>query len=426
MALPIWKILLLSKTTGAALGEFTQYASGSYTKKLNAAGSANMTISLDDPIASQIVPLQTVLAFQRNGVVVWSGPITSRDDAVPTRSVTIQAVGFFDLLMHRVFRQARTVFTDVDAGQIASAILSEANAQSETGIRIASIETTSNRTEVFRRFESMGQSIVKLSQIENGYDFEVIGTEMHIYVQQGVDRSITAAPGVDQVVLGFQAATQNIATFSKKIDTSTFTNRLNAITVGSTEIVEDSDSVASYGLYESTQDIGGVSADIGRAYASAEIAIRGLPLETIDVSLIPVDEEERSPRFDGNQYNDSHYFGLGDNIRVVVQDPGLPLIDASFRVFGATLTLDPSGAERVSGLQLAAPLRTDITSAGFTFRDSGGIYTANNAGNRSDAVTYNEDGYAITSQPYVNIPASQTWIVGDPVYSLLGVTTILT
>ena len=426
MALPIWKILLLSKTTGAALGEFTQYASGSYTKKLNAAGSANMTISLDDPIASQIVPLQTVLAFQRNGVVVWSGPITSRDDAVPTRSVTIQAVGFFDLLMHRVFRQARTVFTDVDAGQIASAIVSEANAQSETGIRIASVETTSNRTEVFRRFESMGQSIVKLSQIENGYDFEVIGTEMHIYAQQGVDRSITAAPGVDKVVLGFQAATQNIATFSKKIDTSTFTNRLNAITVGSTEIVEDSDSVAYYGLYESTQDIGGVSADIGRAYASAEIAIRGLPLETIDVSLISVDEDERSPRFDGNQYNDSHYFGLGDKVRVVVQDPGLPLIDASFRVFGATLTLDPSGAERVSGLQLAAPLRTDITSAGLAFRDSGGIYTAINAGNRSDAVTYNEDGYAITSQPYVNIPASQTWIVGDPVYSLLGVTTILT
>jgi hypothetical protein len=426
VALPIWKILLLSKTTGAALGEFTQYASGSYTKKLNAAGSANMTISLDDPIASQIVPLQTVLAFQRNGVVVWSGPITSRDDAVPTRSVTIQAVGFFDLLMHRVFRQARTVFTDVDAGQIASAIVSEANAQSETGIRIASVETTSNRTEVFRRFESMGQSIVKLSQIENGYDFEVIGTEMHIYAQQGVDRSITAAPGVDKVVLGFQAATQNIATFSKKIDTSTFTNRLNAITVGSTEIVEDSDSVAYYGLYESTQDIGGVSADIGRAYASAEIAIRGLPLETIDVSLISVDEDERSPRFDGNQYNDSHYFGLGDKVRVVVQDPGLPLIDASFRVFGATLTLDPSGAERVSGLQLAAPLRTDITSAGLAFRDSGGIYTAINAGNRSDAVTYNEDGYAITSQPYVNIPASQTWIVGDPVYSLLGVTTILT
>lgn len=426
MALPIWKILLLSRTTGAALGEFTQYPSSSYTKKLNAAGSASMTISLDDPIASQIVPLQTVLAFQRNGIIVWSGPITTRDDAVPTRSVTIQAVGFFDLLMHRVFRQARTAFTDVDAGQIASAILSEANAQSETGIRIASVETTSKRTEVFRRFESMGQSIVKLSQIENGYDFEVIGTEMHIYAQQGVDRSITAAPGVDQVVLGFQAATQNIATFSKKIDTSTFTNRLNAITVGSTEIVEDSDSVAYYGLYESTQDIGGVSADIGRAYAAAEIAIRGLPLETIDVSLISVDEEERSPRFDGNQYNDSHYFGLGDKVRVVVQDPGLPLIDASFRVFGATLTLDQSGAERVSGLQLAAPLRTDITSTGFAFRDSGGIYTAINAGNRADAVTYNQDGYSITSQPYVNIPASQTWIVGDPVYSLLGVTTILT
>jgi hypothetical protein len=419
-------MVILDRSTGLTIGELTQYSSGSYTKKLNSAGSATASISLDDPVCAYIEPLATLLAFERNGSVVWAGPIVSREDSLPNRSTAIQAVGFFDVLLKRIFRQERTVFTNVDAGQIASAILAEANAQFDTGITLTSVETTVPRTDTYRRLSSMGEQIFKLSQIENGFDFEVVGTEMRIYAEQGEDRSASAAAGVDQVVLGYQAANQNISTFSRKVDTGNFTNRLNAITVGSFEIVEDSNSVAEYGLYEVTQDLGAVSADVGRAYAAAEVAVRGLPMETIDVSLITVDEDERCPRFDGNSNDDSHYFGLGDKVRVVLQDPALPLIDQAFRVFSATLNLDASGAEKVTGLQLAAPLRTTLSTIGMVFRDSGGIYTPLNAGNDTSAVTLTGDGYAVTSQPYVNIPAAQTWIVGDATYSVLGVTTILT
>ena len=426
MALPIWKMLLFDRSTGLAIGEFTQYSSGSYTKRLNAAGSAAATLSLDDPVCAFIEPLATVLSFERNGVTVWSGPITSRDDSLPGRSTTIQAVGFFDVLLKRIFRQERTVFTNVDAGQIASAILAEANAQFDTGITLTTVETTVPRTDTYRRLSSIGEQIVKLSQIENGFDFEVVGTEMRIYAEQGEDRSASAAAGVDQVVLGYQAANQNISTFSRKVDTAGFTNRLSAITTGSVEVVEDSNSVSEYGLYEVTQDLGPVSADVGRAYAAAEVAVRGLPMETIDVGLITVDEDERCPRFDGNSNDDSHYFGLGDKVRVVIQDPSLPLIDQGFRVFSATVNLNASGAETVTGLQLAAPLRTTISTIGMVFRDSGGIYSSLNSGNKTSAVTLTGTGYSVTSQPYVNIPAAQTWIVGDATYSVLGVTTILT
>jgi hypothetical protein len=350
----------------------------------------------------------------------------SREDSLPNRSTTIQAVGFFDVVTKRVFRQERTVFTNVDAGQIASAILAEANAQSDTGITLTTVETTVPRTRTYRRFSSMGSAIAELSQVENGFDFEVVGTEMRIYAEQGEDRSASAAAGVDQVVLGYQAANQNISTFSRKVDSSNFTNRLSAITIGSVEVVEDSDSVSQYGLYETTEDLNQVSADVGRAYAAAEVAVRGLPIETIDVSLIAADEDERSPRFDGNAQDDSHYFVLGDKVRVVVQDPSLPLIDQAFRVFSATLSIDANGIERVSALQLAAPLRTSISTIGMVFRDSGGIYSSVNSGNKTSAVTLSGDGYTVTSQPYVNIPAAQTWIVGDATYSVLGVTTILT
>jgi hypothetical protein len=426
VALPIWKMVLFDRSTGLAIGEFTQYSSGSYTKRLNAAGSAAATLSLDDPVCAFIEPLATVLTFERNGVIVWSGPITSRDDSLPGRSTTIQAVGFFDVLSKRVFRQERTVFTNVDAGQIASAILAQANAQFDTGITLTTVETTVSRTRTYRRFSSMGSAIVELSQVENGFDFEVVGTEMRVYSEQGDDRSASAANGVDQVVLGYQAANQNISTFSRKVDTAGFTNRLSAITTGSVEVVEDSNSVSEYGLYEVTEDLGQVSSDVGRAYAAAEIAVRGLPMETIDVSLITIDEDERCPRFDGNPGDDSHYFGLGDKVRVVIQDPSLPLIDQAFRVFSATVNLDANGAEKVTGLQLAAPLRTTISTIGMVFRDSGGIYSSLNAGNQTSAVTLSGDGYTVTSQPYVNIPAAQTWIVGDATYSVLGVTTILT
>jgi hypothetical protein len=425
VALPYWKVLLLNRATMQKIGEFTQFSSASYSKRLNSAGSASISCSLEDPVSQAIVPLATVLAFERNGHIVWSGPIINRDDSLPNRSVSAQAVGFFDVLMKRVFRQNRTAFTNVDAGQIAQAIISEANAQSPTGITITSIDTTVPRTRTYSRFSSMGQAIVELSQVENGFDFEVVGTEFRVYANQGVDRSASAAAGVDQVVLGVQAATQNVATFSRKIDTSSFTNRVAAITTGSIEVVEDTDSVTQYGLYEVSQSLGPVSSDVGRAYAAAEVAVRGLPIETITVSLLPTDEDERVPRFDGNGNDDDSYFGLGDKLRVVVQDPDLPLIDQAFRVFGATVSLDANGVERLSDLQLAAPLRTNISTTGMVFRDTGGLYTATNAGNPDTTITVAGDGYTVLSIPYVNVSTTSSWIVGDAVYSILGLTTVL-
>lgn len=423
--LPSWTIILRDRATGNAVGEFIQYANASYTKRLNSAGSAAATISLDDPICYLIEPLATVLEFRRNGALVWSGPIVSREDNMPSRSVTIQATGYFDVLNHRVLREERVVFTDVDAGQIAAALLSKTNTNSPTGISLASVETTATRTRTYKRFASVGGIISDLSQIENGFDFEVLGTEMRIFRQQGIDRSASAARGVNQTVLGYQAAKQNIANFSRRIDTSKFTNRLSVVTIASTEIVQDSDSVAEYGLYETTEDIAQVSADVGRAYAAAEVAVRGLPIETIDVALIPADEDERAPRFDGNAVTDTHFFGLGDKVRVIIQDPAFPLIDQAFRVFGATLSLDSNGSERVTSLQLAAPLRTKISTVGMIFRDSGGVFTPTMAGNPTSPVRIDRVGYYVESQPYINPPVGQTWIVGDPTYSILGMTTIL-
>lgn len=407
------------------IGEFTQFSSASYSRRLNAAGSASITCSLEDPISQYIVPLATVLGFERNGILVWSGPIINRDDALPGRTVSIQANGFFDVLLKRVFRENRTVFTEVDAGQIASAIVAQANAQSPTGITVTTVETTTPRTETYNRFSSMGQKIQELSQVENGFDFEVYNQEMRIYAQQGIDRSTTAADGVKRTVLGLQAATQNITTFSRKVDTSTFVNRFNTITTGSVEIVEDSDSVTTYGLYEVSENIGQVSSDVARAYSAAEVAVRGLPIETIAVSLMPVDEDQRVPRFDGNDIDDEHFFCLGDKVRVIVQDPDLPLIDQGFRVFSATVTLDSNGVERVSDLQLAAPLRTEISTVGMVFRDAGGVYTSQNAGNPDSTVTIAGDGYSVSSVPYVNTSTTKPWVLADTTYSVLGVTTTL-
>lgn len=425
MDLPFWKVLLFDRSTMLEIGEFTQFSNASYSKKLNSSGSGAIACSLEDSVAQAAVPLSTVLAFERNGIIVWSGPIVNREDSLPSRSISIQATGFFDVLMKRVFRQFRTAFTNIDAGQIAQAIIQEANAQFPTGITVRSIDPTVTRTRTYNRFSSMGQAIMELSQVENGFDFEVLGNEFSVYKSQGIDRSASAKEGVDQVVLGLQAATQNIATFSRKIDTGSFTNRFAAITTGSIEVVEDTDSVNEYGLYEVSESLGQVSADIGRAYAAAEVAVRGLPIETISVSLIPVDEDERSPRFDGNDNDDSHFFGLGDTVRVIVQDPDLPLIDQGFRVFGATLNLDANGVEKITDLQLAAPLRTNISTTGMIFSDSGGFYSGSAVGNPASAITNFGSGYQVSSIPYVNVSPNYTWVVGDSVYSVLGISTIL-
>lgn len=418
-ALPQWTIGLMNADTFAKYGEFTQYSGASYTKRLNNAGSCAVSLSLDDPISTYVQPLSTAIYFERNGRMVWSGPIIIREDSLPDRRVTIQAVGYFDRLLKRMFREFTTSFVGSDAGAIAQALVAIANEQRDTKIIVKSVEPTQTRDRTYRRFASIGEAIVELSQVENGFDFEVVNNEMTIASKLGYNRGLNSI--VSPCVFAYQTAQNNIASFTRRDDASSLVNRFNAICSSSIEVVADEGSINSYNLIEATQDLGQVNSNIARAYAAAEIAVRGLPIETYDVSLVSVDEDNRCPRFDGNVLDDVHFFGLGDTVRLLIEDTKLPAVDVDLRVFAATLSLDANGNEKTTSIQLAGPVRTTFSTLGFP--DAGSYYSATRAGNSVTSTTYTSGNASFESIPIGNASLGVLpWVIGQ---SILGSDTVL-
>lgn len=105
---------------------------------LNRAGSLSFSIPITDPMAYDIFGQEVkrcVIAFcddvNGNPVARWSGPIWTTTAELSSNSPTlnVNCVGWFELLAHREFK-AESIFTSLDAGEIANRIIRDANSTS--------------------------------------------------------------------------------------------------------------------------------------------------------------------------------------------------------------------------------------------------------------------------------------------------------
>lgn len=100
---------------------------------LNKAGSLSFSLPITDDMALDILGqdiVRCVIAYcdDKNGnpVARWSGPIWTTTASVPTEKISVNCVGWYEILNHRELK-FDTKFVDIDAGQITSQIISDAN-----------------------------------------------------------------------------------------------------------------------------------------------------------------------------------------------------------------------------------------------------------------------------------------------------------
>lgn len=85
----------------------TKINSASLNLQLNNAGSVSIACDRAELFVSQLAtPLQNCILIYRNGFLVWSGPIwtVSETYSGETKKLNVTAIGWFELLNHRLIR----------------------------------------------------------------------------------------------------------------------------------------------------------------------------------------------------------------------------------------------------------------------------------------------------------------------------------
>lgn len=179
---------LLCDQAGSALAELTTAAGRTLTYTRNSYAESTFTLSHEDDAAQLLLDalasgIPTLKVYRRapgdstftlrfNG---YLAPFTEQAEEQATLSLVFRspfARLSGDGSERGRFTAASVPFTAQDAGQIAKSLIDTTNADSFTGLATTgTIETTVSRDRTYQ-FANVGESIVNLTNVQNGFDFD--------------------------------------------------------------------------------------------------------------------------------------------------------------------------------------------------------------------------------------------------------------
>jgi hypothetical protein len=344
--------VLANSSDLSRLGELTQGRSRTLTVGLNRPGSASVTLPLDYRLSDAAAVLETCLLVYYRDRIVWSGPVWTIEEAVPEDRVTLNAVGWFEILNHRYVRERLTWGASgtspqkVDAGQIAQELVTHAAAGDlDIGapfyISNGTTESTQGRIATAEPLSVIGNQIQQFSNVESGYDWHIdpLTRDFNIYRLKGQNLS-------DNIAFAYGTGVNNIQSFNRQIDGSQLTNKIYVTGKTGGINARDDESRLRFGTMESAESLSDESrVDTLNGYANAEIAYRKNPRQTFSLTPMAATGNARVPRL----FVD---YDVGDTIKFTARKGRIQVLDQRIRVFGASFTVDDQGIERVSNLQV--------------------------------------------------------------------------
>lgn len=362
-----WQFLLTS-LGGQVIGEITQGTNRQVTLPLNGVPTANFTIPVWHPLASNVLGLDALLKVYRRDsltgtrTLVFHGPLLSAEEVGTDTTQTIQAAatGPFWRLTKRFIGQSKAGIqfgTDaamIDLGTIAQTLITTTNGVGFTGIGNGS--TTPSTSGVFGPvwLQNVAEAIATLSAGINSFDYEVFPTEPTFPAgsipQIGV---FNAQPliGVQnpKVVFEYGTSRANITSYDRQRTLQDVVNRgimsLQGWPDGSgtQDLIVNTDptSIAARGIFEDVLNDNGVVDD-------------GLRLELVNANLqYRANARERVTFTVAKNARPAPFvdYKVGDWVRARAVVGGSIRFDAMFRIWGITFTIDQNGNEALD-LQL--------------------------------------------------------------------------
>lgn len=332
---PRWEFFLARSADMSRIGELTQATARKIVLGPNRSGSFSCSLPIDDELSESTGPLETCIIAERNSEVVWSGPVWTDSDDAAAQKVTVNAVGWFEYLTKR-FTDQRLKFENVDAGTIASTLLANASAQSPTYVTIGTVETTQPRTISYERYQSVGEAIHALSQIESGFDYEVDPQtrQLNLYAKRETVRK--------DVVFGYGDNTpQNLANAIRERNGAEAANWVLAEGRIGAALSTDEASISRYSLLQDRVTLSDVvSKDVLLAFSGVEVIFRKDPITTYRLVLPTSDLDRRVPR----PFED---FFPGDSVFFYVNKGRFQVSNQRVRVFALSISVDDNGNEKI-------------------------------------------------------------------------------
>ena len=283
-------------------------------------------------------------------------PVWTIDENITTASMTVNAVGWFELLNHRILHDQKSYITTV-GGSIALDLLNTTNAVAPTRIISDSsqVHDTQVRTRNYDRWSNIGAAITELSEIENGFDFVIdpITRTLSFYPSPSLSVSNPVSPvwhDRTSVVFASGWGPDNIQELQRQTDSS---QMMNTIFVSGKNATygpgTDPASIAAYGAFEEQVSLSDVAdANVLTAYGAEEITFRSTPRIIYSVTPFP---RASAP---GRVPDPLIDYGLGDQVYLTaVYPPRIQIYNQALRVFGLDIQIDDEGNERLGALQLS-------------------------------------------------------------------------
>jgi hypothetical protein len=389
MAAPKWKFLLANSGDYSNVGELSGARSRQLQLTLNKSGSLSFTAPLNDPVASQIYPITHCIKAMRLGSdnvwrTIWSGPVWTIDEDISGERITVNAVGWLQMLEKRLIRSDLTYTNQTDA-DIILALLALANMNPivigtpDTGILPGysfsvmpggpspslitagtKTGTFQNRTIAYQRGANILQEIQRLTEIESGCDIWIDPTtwqrSLNLYDRLMTDRT--------DVLFAYNWGPSNIQQFGRQFDPSSL---VNFIYVAGAPVIPPAyadtktfpdptqnppklgeNSQKTYGLWEEMSALSDVTkSNVLTSYAAGEILIRSSPRIIYTFTPFPFVTEAKGkipePFID---------YKVGDKVYLSARYANRIWIDKqAVRIFGIQLSIDDNGNETLGAIQ---------------------------------------------------------------------------
>lgn len=329
--------LVVKDGSGNNLGEFERYKNLRFTKRLNNYGECSFSVPVNDPKIASLIALRIyTVHIYRDELLLWAGEQAVRQGALDDKGgnwATITCYDWFEQWFSR-YTAEEVTFTGIDAGQIAWDMIDTAQgeANGDFGITEGTIEATQNRDRTYYN-QNIGEAIVNLSNIINGFDFEINTSKVfNVASVIGVDRS-------DEIRLEYGINVRSIRItedFSKPVN--------RGIVIGDSGVLAEPlrverDNVTSQGIYKIREDLSNEMSvsETETLEEKGDAMLRKFQEPLIKISMEIV--RSTTPTIAD--------FAIGDIIKLIIKT-GIYDMNENFRIYEWGVSWDQNDTETLS------------------------------------------------------------------------------
>lgn len=312
----------------------------SYSYQLNRAGKASFTLPLTVE-RLQRFPLYigvTRLLIYREDKLIWAGVVweVNEDAGDDDGNVNVQCIEIFHILSEK--RYTSNTYTSTDAGTIAWGLINTTQGLTggDLGLTQGTIQATQNRDRQYFD-EKIGEKIIQLTEVINGFDFEITPSikvntlgVFNVYSKRG------ATLNTFRLEYG-EGLKNNIQSWSRKRTLSDMVNSVIVEGEGYGDIAlkstqTDSSMITAVGLLQGRVQEKSVNQQTTLDSRADEfIRVRKTEQPLYDITL-------------NNAYDEFGLYDIGDIVSVKIKY-GYVDINVNMRIYGIDVRVSDTGEE---------------------------------------------------------------------------------